>query len=54
MPYPAVAEASRGKEPCVVAVRDDGSADVVIGKAELEDCDGDPMAFAALLERVSA
>ena len=51
---PAVAEASRGKEPCVVAVRDDGSADVVIGKAELEDCDGDPMAFAALLERVSA
>ena len=50
---PAVAEASRGQEPCVVAVRDDGSTEVVIGRSELEDCEGDPLAFAALLRTVS-
>lgn len=50
---PAVAEASRGKEPCVVAVRDDGSAEVVIDRTELERCEGDPLTFAVLLERVS-
>ena len=51
---PEVAEASLGKEPCVVAIREDGSAEVVVGKAELEDCEGDPMAFAALLRTVSS
>lgn len=50
---PAVAEASRGREPCVVAVRDDGSAEVVIDRTELERCEGDPLTFAVLLERVS-
>ena len=49
-----ITEPSGGHEPCVVPVRDDGSAEVVIGKAELEGCEGDPVAFAALLERVSA
>ncbi len=51
---PAIADASRGEEPCVVALLEDGSAQVVIGRAELEDCKGDPVAFAGLLERVSA
>lgn len=46
---PAVAKASSGKEPCVVAVHDDGSARVIIGAGELEACDGDPAAFADLL-----
>ena len=46
---PAVAAASRGKEPCVVAVREDGSADVVIDRQQLEACEGDPASFARLV-----
>jgi len=49
---PAVAEASRGQEPCVVASREDGSTEVVIRRSDLEACEGDPLAFAALLRSV--
>jgi hypothetical protein len=44
-----VAQASRGKEPCVVAVRDDGSAQIVIDRDGLEACQGDPAKLAELL-----
>jgi len=47
---PAVEAASRGKEPCVVAVMDDGSAEVVIDREQLESCEGDPGRFAELLK----
>lgn len=46
---PVVAEASRGEEPCVVAIREDGSAEVVIDRNELEACQGDPAKLAGLL-----
>jgi hypothetical protein len=46
---PAVAEASRGKVPCVVAVFEDGSTEVVIDREELESCGGDPRKLGRLL-----
>jgi hypothetical protein len=46
------AEASRGLEPCVVAVRDDGSAEVVVSRDQLEDCEGDPDCLGELLDAV--
>jgi hypothetical protein len=49
---PVVAEASRGREPCVVAVREDGSAEVVVDADQLEACEGDPAKLAGLLAAV--
>jgi len=46
---PAVTEASRGHEPCVVAIRKDGSAEVEITNDQLEALQGDPDRFADLL-----
>jgi hypothetical protein len=46
---PVVMEASRGQEPCVVAIRADGSADLLIDSAQLEACQGDPARFARLI-----
>ncbi len=51
---PAVAAASSGREPCIVAVRQDGTAEVVIEAAELEACDGDPAALADRLAAIAA
>lgn len=48
---PVVTAASRGEEPCVVAVREDGSAEVVVDRDELESCEGDPVRLAELLSR---
>lgn len=50
---PEVAEASNGMEPCVVAVREDGVAEVVIDRETLEACMGNPVEFAELLKSVS-
>jgi hypothetical protein len=49
---PLIAEASRGHEPCVVAVRADGSGEVAVTREELERCEGDPARLAELLELV--
>lgn len=46
---PQVLAASDGHEPCVVALRADGTAEVVLGAGELEAMDGDPEALAAAL-----
>jgi hypothetical protein len=46
---PVVAKASAGKEPCVVALRTDGSADVLVDASHLEACDGEPDLLADLL-----
>jgi hypothetical protein len=51
---PAVERASRGHEPCVVAVRADGSAEVAVDSEQLERCDGDPARLGELLENLSA
>lgn len=48
---PVVEEASRGREPCVVAIREDGSADVVVDRDQLASCNGDPARLAELLGR---
>jgi hypothetical protein len=50
---PVVADASHGRAPCVVAVVDDGSAEVVIYRDELEACGGDPQSLFELLSQVS-
>ena len=47
----AVADASRGHTPCVLALRADGSTGVLIGPEELEAMDGDPARLASALER---
>lgn len=44
-----IADTSNGHEPCVVAVRADGSAEVVVTREELEHCGGDPDRLGALL-----
>lgn len=49
---PVVEDASRGREPCVVAIREDGSADVVVDRHQLESCDGNPASLAELLGRI--
>jgi len=46
---PAVAQVSAGHEPCVVAVRTDGTAEVVINSGQLDGCAGDPARLAGLL-----
>jgi hypothetical protein len=46
---PAVLSASRGVEPCVVAVRTDGSAEVVIDREQLERCQGDTARLGELI-----
>lgn len=46
---PAVAKASAGREPCVVALRTDGSAEVAVDAAQLEACSGDPGSLTELL-----
>ena len=48
---PVVEAASLGREPCVVAVREDGSADVVVDREQLEACEGEPTRLAGLLGR---
>lgn len=49
---PAVAEASIGHEPCVVALRTDGSTDVVINSGQLDGCSGDPGSLTGLLNEL--
>lgn len=49
---PEVEAASRGKEPCVVATRADGSAEIVIDREQIEACEGNPVVFADLLSSV--
>ena len=46
---PEVRAASEGHEPCVVALRADGSAEVVLDAGELEAMDGNPEALARAL-----
>ena len=46
---PEVLAASDGYEPCVIALRADGSAEVVLDAGELEAMDGDPEALARAL-----
>lgn len=50
---PVVADASNGRVPCVIAVFDDGSAEVVIDRDELEACEGDPQSLFQLLLKAS-
>ena len=47
---PEVLAASDGCEPCVVALRADGSAEVVLGAEELEAMGGDPTRLASALD----
>jgi len=49
---PKVAAASNGREPCVVATREDGTTELVIGREELEACQGNPVRLAELLNSV--
>lgn len=49
---PVVETASLGKEPCVVAVREDGSAEVVINREQLDSCEGKPARLAELLAAI--
>ncbi|MGB0119851.1 MAG: hypothetical protein WBP55_02720 [Solirubrobacterales bacterium] len=46
---PDVAAASDGNEPCVVATRDDGTVEMVIGRSDLDACQGNPARLADLL-----
>jgi hypothetical protein len=48
-----VARTSRGEEPCVVAVRADGSASVAVSRESLERCEGSPAALGDLLLAIS-
>jgi len=50
---PEVAGVSEGRAPCVIALRADGSADLVLGPDDLEAMAGDPEALAAALAAVS-
>ncbi|MFM9054709.1 MAG: hypothetical protein ACKOQ5_07685 [Solirubrobacterales bacterium] len=45
----AIAEASRGRTPCVLAVRSDGSIGMLLGPEDLEAMDGDPSRLASAL-----
>jgi len=49
---PEVEAASKGREPCVVATREDGTAEIVVDRAQLEACHGDPAEFAKLLKSI--
>ncbi|MEX0620952.1 MAG: hypothetical protein WD181_05160 [Solirubrobacterales bacterium] len=49
---PVVADASHGRAPCVVAVFDDGSAEVVVDRDELEACEGNAESFFRVLLKV--
>ena len=46
---PQVTAASEGRTPCVLAVRTDGSVDLLLGPEELEAMDGDPSRLIAAL-----
>jgi hypothetical protein len=48
-----IAETSNGHEPCVVAVRADGSSEVAVSREQLEGCDGDPDRLGRLLEALA-
>ncbi len=50
---PDVAEASQGREPCVVASYEDGTAGIVVTAVELEACDSNPQALFGLLEQAA-
>lgn len=50
---PEVLTASRGKEPCVIAHREDGGLDLVVDRAGLEAMDGDPALLAIELRRLA-
>jgi len=50
---PVVADVSHDRAPCVVAVFDDGSAEVVIDRDGLEACGGNPENFFQLLLKAS-
>ena len=50
----SVLDASRGRVPCVVAEFEDGTAEVVIDRDELEACGGDPQRFFELLLSVTS
>jgi hypothetical protein len=47
-----ILETSRGREPCVVAVRSDGSAEVLVNRDSLERCAGDPERLGEHLEEL--
>jgi hypothetical protein len=47
------AKASLGQEPCVIAVRADGSASVAVSRESLERCEGSPAALGDLLLAIS-
>lgn len=46
---PGIEEASRGLVPCVVATFNDGTAEVLIEREQIEACEGDPQRFYQLL-----
>lgn len=41
------------KAPCVVALRSDGSSEIVIDSAQLEDCHGEPARLIELIEALT-
>ena len=50
---PALAEAVRGKTPCVVAERAGGELEIVIDRDQLESCEGQPARLAEMIEALS-
>ena len=50
---PGLAEAVRGRAPCVVAERAGGELEIVIDRDQLESCGGQPERLADLIESVS-
>ena len=50
---PAMAATVKGRAPCVVAERSDGDYEIVIDRAQLERCEGEPQRLASLIEALT-